>query len=634
MIQLNWYQIFGQSIPDGRTVTPTDDIQIWLHCGNIWDKNYTTLAQVLADTDTLVALMASDNAVDYLVRSTTWIGNLALVPIMTSDNTPEGECFGSTYYQSQYDYYKVFDGDGTTRWASAEGDTTGSYVGYHFTSSVCVNKVTIKTTSAATGIIQGSSDGVTYEDIQSINITTAETDMTFSFSNGNKYPYYRFYNTTAGYVSPYTIQFGFSGICQSEIAMKSIGASDYASTTLLSDSTWCDAINGSTYSSYVENASVPTMTSYNTPSGVCSASSIYTGYYPYYAFDGNSGSLWHGTAIPAWVMYEFETPMMAVKCLFNPQYNNSNQYVKDYKIQGSNDNVTWDDLYSETLPNADVNKTFSLSNTTTYKYYRMYATSSYSGNAAVKTLQFYGRQNGGVQTWLRTAGITNKNYTTLSEVLADTSTLSTLINNHSACDYLVTCTGWATTICADSNAMTYIGQNNYCANKLLADATWCKAIVASAYAESVMNIKVPVMTSATTPEGVVFSNPAGGTGYEAYRAFDNRDITKWEITHNSSCYIGYRFTKDVKILGVVLWCDQSNATAKQRMPKQFKVQYSPDGMTWNDMSTYTTEQKWANPYGIGNVNEIGIAWRIVVISNWGNTYLDITGLQFYGREDV
>ena len=32
--------------PDGATVTPTDDVQTWLHCANIWNKSYTTISEV------------------------------------------------------------------------------------------------------------------------------------------------------------------------------------------------------------------------------------------------------------------------------------------------------------------------------------------------------------------------------------------------------------------------------------------------------------------------------------------------------------------------------------------------------------------------------------------------------------
>ena len=61
-----------QTIPDGSTVTPTDSIQTWLKCATINDKSYTTLNEVLADTDTFTILLQDSNACDYMARSTTW----------------------------------------------------------------------------------------------------------------------------------------------------------------------------------------------------------------------------------------------------------------------------------------------------------------------------------------------------------------------------------------------------------------------------------------------------------------------------------------------------------------------------------------------------------------------------------
>lgn len=60
------------AIPDGSTVTPVNSIPIWLKCAMIRDKSYTTLSQVLADTETFIALCADSNASDYMARSTTW----------------------------------------------------------------------------------------------------------------------------------------------------------------------------------------------------------------------------------------------------------------------------------------------------------------------------------------------------------------------------------------------------------------------------------------------------------------------------------------------------------------------------------------------------------------------------------
>lgn len=84
MKQLNWYQIFGaENIPDGKTVEPTDDVELWQKCGNTKTK-YTSLAEILADSATLSALMASDNAADYLVRSTTFTSICADSSAMTA----------------------------------------------------------------------------------------------------------------------------------------------------------------------------------------------------------------------------------------------------------------------------------------------------------------------------------------------------------------------------------------------------------------------------------------------------------------------------------------------------------------------------------------------------------------------
>ena len=61
-----------ETIPDGSTATPTDDIQKWLACAGIKDKAYTTLTQVLADSVTYNALLGDSNACAYMKRSTTW----------------------------------------------------------------------------------------------------------------------------------------------------------------------------------------------------------------------------------------------------------------------------------------------------------------------------------------------------------------------------------------------------------------------------------------------------------------------------------------------------------------------------------------------------------------------------------
>ena len=151
-----------------------------------------------------------------------------------------------------------------------------------------------------------------------------------------------------------------------------------------------------------------------------------------------------------------------------------------------------------------------------------------------------------IQTWLKCADL-NKSYTTISEVLADTNTLSALIGYNNAVDYMVRSTTWASDVCSNESAMTYIGLNDYCTNKLLADSTWCTAILSSTYIEKVLNVKIPTMTSNTAPRGEASASSIFPT-HEPYLAFDNNDSTFW-LSNNyaNNAYITYEFNKDVTI---------------------------------------------------------------------------------------
>ena len=93
-----------------------------------------------------------------------------------------------------------------------------------------------------------------------------------------------------------------------------------------------------------------------------------------------------------------------------------------------------------------------------------------------------------IQTWLKCGAIFDKNYTTISQVLSDSTTLQTLISSQNANDYLVRSTSWVSDVCGNSTAMSYIGLNNYSANTLLANSTWCTGICNSTYFESVLNV--------------------------------------------------------------------------------------------------------------------------------------------------
>ena len=169
-----------------------------------------------------------------------------------------------------------------------------------------------------------------------------------------------------------------------------------------------------------------------------------------------------------------------------------------------------------------------------------------------------------VQILLNCANIWDKAYTTIADLLSDTTSLLAVIVDNNAINYLVRSTTFASSVTADATAMTDIGGDNYASNTLLGDSTWCTAICNSTYFESVLNVKVPAMTSNTTPEGVCSATSVytyGGDSFPAYLAFDGNESTRWiGISFPNTVY--YEFTEVVKIFAFTYKGDSVNNTAK------------------------------------------------------------------------
>lgn len=408
MKQLNWYQIFGKSnIPDGRTVLPTDDIQIWLNCAGIFNKAYTTLAEVLADTDTLLALINSPNAVDYMVRSTTWAVAQALVPAMTSDTTPSGVAFASAE-SSGYEAYKVFDGNNNTSWSG--GQYSNSYVGYDFGSVTPVFKYFLYPegagNTAASGCrvnhyrIEGSNDGENWTAIVTKQYTASNANGD-TYSITASYRYYRCFvvdNFSGGsfVISVGTVQFYTSSITDNATAMSYIGANNYCANTLLADSTWCAAICNSEYFESVLNVKVPAMTSNTTPEGVVSAYSYNYSNYPWHVFDGDSttaADMWASDNLSTWIQYKF-TASKKIKCVRFRQFWSGSYQVTAGIIKASDDGVNFTDVKPFTNdPSLGYKYIYLNSNEDSYSYWRMHITATNGGSASLNELQFYGRED-------------------------------------------------------------------------------------------------------------------------------------------------------------------------------------------------------------------------------------------------
>ena len=228
-----------------------------------------------------------------------------------------------------------------------------------------------------------------------------------------------------------------------------------------------------------------------------------------------------------------------------------------------------------------------------------------------------------VQTLLHCAGIFDKGYTVLSQLIADTTSLYTVITDNNAIDYLVRSTSFASGIAGDSTSMTYIGSDNYASDTLLDDNTWVAAICNSAYFESVLNTKVPTMTNNTTPEGVCIGDATNGT-YN-YQAFDGNDSSRCMVLNQIGKVLGYQFTSGCKVKKIYFKPYWNGDT--------FNVEGSNDGNTWNNIGSIVGNSSGST--AIVNATTNYTYYRVnqsTKVSS--NAYQEIFTVQFYGRQDV
>ena len=405
-------QSFSKTLPSPSEIDVINDIDIWLWYGDV-SGTFSTLADILGNSTALSMLMSSTDAVDYLVRCKDWIVKEALVPTMTSDTTPSGEAFASGNQGTSYLPYKAFDGDDTTRWSVTGANVSGAYIGYKFTTPKKVNKIYTFVDSSMTRLsscefkVQGSNDGSTWTDIDTITWVAQTGEQSFSIQNDNEYLYYRLYcNSSNGmmadsqgtthYVLFYTLQFYTSDkITDNQSAMSYIGLNNYCADTLLADADWLDGICNSEYFESVLNVKVPTMTSNTTPSGECFRSSISgNDYEAYKAFDNNTSTYWAANHyVDDYVGYDFTTQVQInkISLYLTSAYGN----VKNYKIQCSDDGTTWNDVYVGLVPQSALGDWFNVPilNSVKARKYRIYVIDEYSANRYIwiNEMQMYGR---------------------------------------------------------------------------------------------------------------------------------------------------------------------------------------------------------------------------------------------------
>lgn len=418
---------------------PTDDINLWLMYGGV-SGSYSTLDDILADSTALATLMASTDAVNYLVRSKLFAGNLAVIPVMTDNTHPsgvasvDGDGANYLYYVDGVSEsvstlnalkpyaYRALLSSPSYRYNGIEMEqSNNNYISlmYEF-DPVTIAKVSVDqfyllkgSLPSITGTFKISARNHTtqaWTELYSDAVigSTARVDHNGILYNGNFADAdaikVEILNSTAwgsgiGGVQIYTPD----GICQNSSAMSYVGSNNYCANTLIADSTWVTAIANSSYKENVLNVKVPTMTGDTTPSGqvIYSAQNVDDGRLAWKAFDNNDGTTWDcyenvPLTTNQYIGYVFDMPVRIVCAEIMPE---NGARVKNFKVRGSAEGNTWNNIYSgickdnSSLTPYKVLQRFAFTNNTAYQYNVVFVEDIYSGQTMIGayTVQLYGR---------------------------------------------------------------------------------------------------------------------------------------------------------------------------------------------------------------------------------------------------
>jgi hypothetical protein len=148
----------------------------------------------------------------------------------------------------------------------------------------------------------------------------------------------------------------------------------------------------------------------------------------------------------------------------------------------------------------------------------------------------------------------------------------------------------------------------------------------------------PVMTSNTVPTPyVVSASGIYGTGFEAYRAFDNDTVTNKEgwVSSATTGWIKFDFGVATKTNAISIFGDGIQNTAS---PKDFIVYGSNDDISYEKILDIKTELYW----GLGECRLYNYSrsyefryYKIIISANNGHTsYVSISEIKFWQDDGV
>ena len=244
-----------------------------------------------------------------------------------------------------------------------------------------------------------------------------------------------------------------------------------------------------------------------------------------------------------------------------------------------------------------------------------------------------------ITTWLKTGEISKQySYTTIEQVIADSTCTESLMNNENAMKYLARSTEFADVICVNETTMTSLGKSAYVDDTVLNSDYWVSAICDSAYYDKVLNDLVPTMTSNSTPSGVASCSSLYNNNYAAYKAFDKLNENGWYTSTGSQVgqWLKYMFQKPVFIFTTKIFNIWSGSNSV------IKIQGSNDDTTWNDLTDNITIQtvSISNTYQevicktTHNMDVKYKYWRLYVVSGTANDNghgVNVSEAYIYGK---
>ena len=199
-----------------------------------------------------------------------------------------------------------------------------------------------------------------------------------------------------------------------------------------------------------------------------------------------------------------------------------------------------------------------------------------------------------ITTWLKTGEISKQySYTTIEQVIADSTCTESLMNNENAMKYLARSTEFADAICASETTMTYLGQSAYVDDTVLNSSIWVETICNNYYMEKIFTPLIPTMTSNNSPSGIASSNMSNRLNDAfPYYAFDKNENTEFYTTSSFPGYLQYEFPYNVDIYAIKMIYND----ARTQMGQNMIIQYSTDCTQFNVL----IENQYYNAYK-GNV---------------------------------